>query len=877
MGSCSMATAEFIDFVGFKQYTRAKQSIANEIRTLAEFLKKHLGERKADECRQLMVKLAEDRFALAVVGQFKRGKSSLMNAVIGQDLLPTGVLPLTSAITVLKYGPRERLTIQREGTLYPDEAPVSNLAEYVTEKGNPGNSKKVARAVLELPVQFLRRNLEFVDTPGIGSVIEANTSTTYGFLPRSDAVIFVTSVDTPLTRAETDFLQSIREYVRKVFFVVNKIDLVGGKERQEILDFVSKMLKRQTGAGEVRIYPVSSAMALKSKIAGEEEEYEKSGMKALQEGLSEFLSNEKSNVLLVSVLDKVLRLTGEAHHELTLLKMAAETSGEESQEKIAALKERFQVLREERAKSLRAVHERVILWTTKRASAEIDSFLAQEACVLLEELNRFLSQSCWKLSALAAQDLAEHSLPRFKQNLAKWTREETEHLDREILELLQNEWTKMEQELRRITDTAGEVLGGFRMEASAEGSTELPLHSVLLRPGFENVEWSLKAPIFLACLPVFVARPLLRSRLLVEIENHIAFCAEHIIRNAFIKGVDEALGRMGSEIEKQAGVTESRIIQAIKGKFLTMGADGHWQIQDLDKSELCREIQTLEGIERKLSRMRTEMLEGESRPAITPSPGPVIQPTDFSLPLVLKQELPVPPFEQAACSEAEPDLSRDFGTRGCPVCNRMIKAASRFLANRQYALANEERAQRAHAASLGFCPLHTWQLEAMASPQGLSRGFPRLMERLSEDLSRLVASENPNLGASVRTLVQNSRGCGVCRLLRETEKDYLNHLAGFVQTPEGRKAYALSQGLCLHHLGLLAVAVPSKELVQFLLQHAARIFAQISEDMQNYALKRDALRGHSRNLDEEDAYLRGIIHSVGARKVCFPWEVDAEV
>jgi hypothetical protein len=111
-----------------------------------------------------------------------------MNAIIGRDLLPTGVLPLTSAITVLKYSPKERLTIIKEGALFPEEVPLSSLAEYVTEKGNPGNAKKVARASLELPLPFLRRGLEFVDTPGIGSAIEANTATTYGFLPQSDAV-----------------------------------------------------------------------------------------------------------------------------------------------------------------------------------------------------------------------------------------------------------------------------------------------------------------------------------------------------------------------------------------------------------------------------------------------------------------------------------------------------------------------------------------------------------------------------------------------------------------------------------------------------------------------------------------------------------------
>lgn len=139
--------AKLYEVLGSMDYKRSKQTIACEIRTLAEFLRKHVGEREAEACRRLMAKLAEDCFSLAVVGQFKRGKSSLMNAIIGRDILPTGVPPLTSAITVLKYGPKEKLTILEEGAV-PEEAPVSSLAEYVTERGNPGSRKKMARACL---------------------------------------------------------------------------------------------------------------------------------------------------------------------------------------------------------------------------------------------------------------------------------------------------------------------------------------------------------------------------------------------------------------------------------------------------------------------------------------------------------------------------------------------------------------------------------------------------------------------------------------------------------------------------------------------------------------------------------------------------------
>src|SRR6266498_2975281 len=164
-----------------RSYTQFKLVLADLLRIIRQGLAV-LGRKNAENAYgELMAKLAEDRFTLAVLGQFKRGKSSLMNAIIGQELLPTGVLPLTSAITVLKYGPTERLLVNHNYSILPAELPVSTLSDYVTEKGNPGNQKKVKTATLELPLPFLRYGIEFVDTPGVGSAITDNTTTTYNF------------------------------------------------------------------------------------------------------------------------------------------------------------------------------------------------------------------------------------------------------------------------------------------------------------------------------------------------------------------------------------------------------------------------------------------------------------------------------------------------------------------------------------------------------------------------------------------------------------------------------------------------------------------------------------------------------------------------
>ena len=763
------------------------------------------------------------------------------------------------------------------GISYPREVPISSIAEYVTEKGNPGNAKKVARAILELPVQLLRRGLEFVDTPGIGSAIEANTATTYDFLPQSDAVIFVTSVDTPLTLAETDFLRSIQEQVRKIFFVVNKIDLAADGERREIMEFISETLKRQVQSEELRIYPVSSAIALASTLAGEEDAYQKSGVMALQEALSDFLSNQKSGVLLVSVLDKALLLAKKASGGMHLLKVAGEVSQEEIKEKNAALAERFQSLREIRDRVLIEARERVISWAEERISPEAGSFLAAETDGLLEDLKATILHWPWKLSFRMVQGFARHALQRLNQDLEVWTKQQIELLDPELLEMLRQEWARFEHELQRIPVSAGEIMGvSDHLAERGDAGYEPTTHWVLTQPIPAKMEWGPITSILSALLPVFVVGSRIRKRLLPQIHGFIGARA-YRAGDELVREVRDALNSMGHEMEKRAAEIESSIKQALQGKRSLKGVDGRWQVVALDTQELAGDMEILAGIERRLNSIRAQILQTKAAPDGELSGEPEIQPAGSLLPSTTERENLEQLVRKAARIGERVDFVDDLNTRGCAVCNRMDGAAAHFFASWQYALSARESAQRVHAASLGFCSLHTWQLEAMASPQGVSIGFSTLMERLSADLSRLAASAESNPSESVQALVQDPSRCSVCRLVRDSEKKYLDDLAGFVRTGEGQKVYAYSQGVCLRHLGMLIANVPSEEVIRFLLDHAARRFQEISEDMRNYALKRDALRYHMLNQDEKDAYLRALIHTAGAKRVSFPWEMDIEV
>jgi len=298
-----------------RQYTLAKQQVGELLHTGLQFFKDAKDELTAEQCQSLLVKLAEDRFNLVVVGQFKRGKSSLMNAIIGRNLLPTGLLPLTSAITALCYGPQEKVILKRSGWSFADEITLPELADYVTEQGNPGNVKGVIEARIELPLPFLRRGLYFVDTPGIGSVRAENTATTYSFLPEADAVIFVTSVEAPLSEAEEAFLQDVRQYARRMFIVVNKVDLLAPNEASQVMDYIRACLTKILDEKAVRLFPLSARLALDAKLRGNEHG-DMIGLDILEIALEKFLAEEKSRLFLVAILDRMVKIFSAAEFRL---------------------------------------------------------------------------------------------------------------------------------------------------------------------------------------------------------------------------------------------------------------------------------------------------------------------------------------------------------------------------------------------------------------------------------------------------------------------------------------------------------------------------------------------------------------------------------
>jgi dynamin family protein len=210
----------------------------------------------AAEARALAERAAEGRFYVACVGQFKRGKSTLLNALVGTDILPTGVIPVTSVPTVLRYSDLAA-RIRRAGGGWTEIEPAS-LPAFVSEEHNPGNRKGVLAVEAFVPSPLLASGLCFVDTPGLGSIFEANTATTREFVPQIDAALVVLGADPPISGEELALLKEIAREVDAFIFVLNKADRVSERERDEAAAFAQRVLPERLERPVERIFHVSA-------------------------------------------------------------------------------------------------------------------------------------------------------------------------------------------------------------------------------------------------------------------------------------------------------------------------------------------------------------------------------------------------------------------------------------------------------------------------------------------------------------------------------------------------------------------------------------------------------------------------------------------
>lgn len=446
--------------------------VKEEPQTLASVLERALEcldslEEEFREGRQdlagIQRRLAEGQFRLAVLGQFKRGKSTLLNALLGEELLPTDILPVTAIPTFIRSAPTLRARVDFVGGAEPVHFQADDgrslgdfLYDYVTEAGNPDNRRGVKQVEIGHPAPLLEQGVVLIDTPGVGSTYRHNTEVAYQILSECDAALFLVSPDPPLTASELDYLKEIRQCLPRTFFLLNKVDFLEEQQRRDSLRFLAEQLTPLC-QGSPQILAISARQGLQARLANDTEAWKQCGMQQVEHNLVDFFAREKQQTLMTSLR---MRTCDQLHRCLMQLRLSHKAlllPETELEEKIKRFRESLQEVQREREAA-----EDILKGDLNRALARLDEELAtvrerahQMLLDAIEEHFRTLADT-EEMERQVRATLATR-IPRFFAPELRQVSQRIRQTGVELLELHQQRCNNLIEQVRKIAAELFEI------------------------------------------------------------------------------------------------------------------------------------------------------------------------------------------------------------------------------------------------------------------------------------------------------------------------------------------------------------------------------------------------------------------------------------
>jgi predicted GTPase len=362
--------------------------------------------------RELVRKLEEDRFHLVVMGEFNHGKTTFVNALLGEQVLPVGVTPTTAAIHHIHWA------VQPEAVVVATSGERRTIA-FDEVKGfavGGGQTYPVDYLDIGYPAALLKERIVLVDTPGVNDLSLHRADITYGYIPRADAVLFLLDAGQILKESERVFLNDklLGASRDKIVFVITKWDLLSPEERREALAYANNHLS--TLVSEPVVFPVSAESALSGDAAG-------SGLPALVAHLTHFLAEERGRILLNNALGEGLALGQLLSKGVDARRRSIPMKTDEIERRIAALENDL-------AGQALTIEQRRI---------QIREDVAAIKASARKDLERFVDDVCRQLpnviDAAKPADLKQY-LPAFLEDAyKKWSEEETKEIAMDLEKL----------------------------------------------------------------------------------------------------------------------------------------------------------------------------------------------------------------------------------------------------------------------------------------------------------------------------------------------------------------------------------------------------------------------------------------------------------
>lgn len=520
----------------------------------------------AETIQGLTARLDEGRFHLAILGQTKRGKSTFVNALLGEPLLPTAIVPLTALPTFLRSG-----ACREANVFFEDERPPQTfradsaheisefIGHYVTETENPRNRLGVERVEVADPAPLLRQGLVLIDTPGIGSTFTHNTEATLNFLPQCDAAIFVVSADPPITQVELSFLKEVATKVERLLFVLNKVDYLESGDVATAIDFLRRVIKEaKIVAGEPVIQAISSRWALESRATGDAAQWQRSGMAEVIAHLTDFLATEKIAALQAAIGHKALAVLSEALMAVRLLVHSLELPLEELEKRRQLFEEKIAEAEEQRTQAadlMAGTRNRLV----ELLETQADGLRKKSRKSLGDIARQALDREGGPDEKAARETLAEAIPLIFERELGEMSR----GFNRRVADVLRPHEKRAADIIEQVRRGAADI---FEIPYQAPQSDTA--YKPVREPYWVTHKWNsslspLPEGFFDRLLPLRWRRQIMHQRLTRRIEDLVVGNVENL-RWSTLQNLDTSFRRFASDLDERLRQTSEATRRAIR-------------------------------------------------------------------------------------------------------------------------------------------------------------------------------------------------------------------------------------------------------------------------------------------------------------------------
>lgn len=412
------------------EYNQKKNEILENIKSVQKICEIYDDSDNQSKLKHLIQKMKKDVFQLVVVGEFSRGKSTLINALLGEDILPSDPNPTTVMLNVIKNSDDEHYLIHyRNGEVREiskeefknivakNDNEASNFSEAIMQNQmNAMRNMQIKYAEIQKENDFGKIGIDVVDTPGINDIDKTREEVTLKYIPESDAAIIVCSATEPLTCSEHKFIkeQLIGNNITKIFVAISYADVLHTKEdRMRIYNHFTEGLNGIVPPE--RIFLVSNKNALKYKLQQKGKvyknpvaTYEESGFGVFETAIQEYLANERGNIKLQNYRAELAAIIeGIVNNTLALRKQAINMSKQDLFKEIDELGPKAVRLQKKFEKELELAHKELLNLRSKFAN-EYENRLKDMGKAAMNQVSIYDGQDVDELFGLISDAVMPH-------------------------------------------------------------------------------------------------------------------------------------------------------------------------------------------------------------------------------------------------------------------------------------------------------------------------------------------------------------------------------------------------------------------------------------------------------------------------------------